>query len=574
MATDLTRTILAVDDDTEALGVIESALRGRYGSEYEVICSGSPGEALEVQAGLEDEGRQLVLAIVAQELSEMSGTDLLASIRQAHPHSKLGLTMDWGAWLDKGIAETVRESMAIGVTDFYVYKPGVSPDERFHNMVTSALLDWSREQRTVPDVIRVIGESWSGRAYELRETLQRCVAPHTFSLAESEEGRALLAGVEPGTPLPLLILPDGRVLGDPTNREIAEADGSAIGIEFDDFDVVIVGAGPAGLSAAVYGASEGLRTLVIDEGGVGGQAISSSMIRNYLGFPGGVTGSRLAELAYEQAWSFRTSFSFMTHVNSLSRGENRYLLELPDDRMIQTRSVILATGASWRRLDIPALDELTGAGVFYGGATTESHAMADQDVYVVGGANSAGQAALHLARYARQVNLVIRADSLDAGMSHYLVRAVEANPAIKVRLRTEVVGGAGECRLQQLTLLNREDGSTEEVPADGLFILVGAKPHTEWMPEELSRSRNGFLLTGDNLSRDAFPQSRMPQSLETSLPGVFAAGDVRYGAIRRVASAVGEGSIAIQQVHQYLGPDSQSRPVAAGEAAEAGRSSG
>lgn len=564
--------IMAVDDNAEDLAVVSGALRGRYGGDYTVVCAHAPGEALAALTELADDGGDLVLVLTAQDLSGMRGTDLLAWVRRLHPHARLGLMMNWGAWLDDETAETVRESMALGVTDYYVYIPGEPPDERFHHTVSSVLLDWTREQSTVPDTIHIVGESWSGRAYELRETLQSCVTPHTFSLADSEEGRALLADIEPGTALPLIILPDGRVLSDPTNREIAEADGSAVGLEQDEFDVVIVGAGPAGLSAAVYRASEGLGTLLIDEGGVGGQAMSSSMIRNYLGFPRGVTGTRLAEQAYEQAWSFRSSFSFMTRVEELTRSGELYELGLSDDRRVRTRSVILATGATWRRLEVPALESFVGAGVFYGGGTTESHAMTDREVFVVGGANSAGQAALHLARYARKVTLVVRADSVESGMSYYLVRAIRATPQIEVRTGTEVVGGGGDCRLQAVTLRRRDTGEVESVPADGLFVLVGARPHTEWLPEEVSRSRNGFLLTGENLSADALPAGRRPQSLETSLPGVFAAGDVRYGAIRRVASAVGEGSIAIQQVHGHLGP--QQGPAENGASPEPSAHSG
>ncbi len=547
--------IMAVDDDADDLEAVSRELHGRYAGDYDVVCCGSPDEAVSTLAEVAEREGEVVLVLAAQELSGTTGTELLGRVRRLHQHARLGLLISWGAWLDERTAETVRESMALGVTDYYVYKPAGSPDERFHQVISSVLLDWSREQRTDPNSVHVIGKSWSGRAYELRETLQSCVIPHTFSLADSEEGRALLAEVDPRSELPLLILPDGRVLADPTNREIAEADGSAIGIEHGDFDVVIVGAGPAGLSAAVYGASEGMQTLVIDEGGVGGQAISSSMIRNYLGFPRGVTGIRLAEQAYEQAWSFRASFSFMTRVSALGRSEDRYIVTLSDERNIRTRSVILATGATWRRIDIPELEALTGAGVFYGGATTESHAMTDLDVYVVGGANSAGQAALHLARYARRVTLVVRAESLDAGMSHYLIRAIQATPGIEVRTNTKLVGGGGDCRLQSLTLRDGETGAVETAPADGLFVLIGAQPHTEWLPDGISRSASGFVLTGEDLPGDAYPGSRRPQPLETSLPGVFAAGDVRYRSIRRVASAVGEGSIAIQQVHQHIGPD-------------------
>ena len=551
--------ILAVDDDAEDLATVRRKLEGRYAGDYDIFCAESEEEAVKALAELDESGGDLVLVLAAQRLSGVSGTEFLARTRRSQPQARLGLMIGWGTWLEGETSEVVRESMSVGVTDYFVYRPVESRDERFHHTISSILLEWSREQNTDPTSIHVIGESWSGRAYELRETLQSCVVPHTFCLADSEQGKELLAGsgVDPGTPLPLLILPDGRVLADPTNREIAEADGSAVGIEGDDFDVVIVGAGPAGLSASVYAASEGLRTLLVDEGGVGGQAISSSMIRNYLGFPRGVTGSRLAELAYEQAWSFRASFSFMTRVDSLSRKAEGYSLTLSDGREVGAGTVVLSTGATWRRLGVPELDALTGAGVFYGGATTESYAMTGREVYVVGGANSAGQAALHLARYARQVTLVVRGDSIESGMSRYLVGAIAAAPGIKVRTHTEVAGGGGDCSLDHLILRDRKSGDEETVPADGLFVLIGAQPGTDWLPADVSRSSGGFLLTGENLSGDVYSGTRRPYSQETSLPGVFAAGDVRYGSIRRVASAVGEGSIAIQQVHQVLGPDRQ-----------------
>ena len=319
----------------------------------------------------------------------------------------------------------------------------------------------------------------------------------------------------------------------------------------EDFDVVIVGAGPAGLSAAVYGASEGLDTLVVDEGGIGGQATSSSLIRNYLGFPRGVSGRRLAQQAYNQAWVFGANFTFMHEVADLRRDRGHLVVSLSDGRHIGTKAVILAVGATYRRLGVFALEALSGAGVFYGGPGSESTAMAGKDAYIVGGANSAGQAALHLADYARRVTLVVRASSLDAGMSHYLVREVERAPNVDVRLDTHVVGGGGDGHLQYLELHSHATDERETVSADGLFVLIGARPRTDWLPEQLARNEQGFLLTGDDLGDD-WPLERPPLPLETSMPGVFASGDVRHGSVKRVASAVGEGSVAIQQVHSLL----------------------
>ena len=348
-----------------------------------------------------------------------------------------------------------------------------------------------------------------------------------------------------------MVLPDGESLSDPSNAEIAEVVGAPAGLEERDYDVVIVGAGPAGLSAAVYGASEGLRILVVDEGGIGGQARSSSLIRNYLGFPMGVSGSRLAEQAYEQAVVFGASFLFMHRVTALARSGDRLTLSIEDGRRVSARAVILATGATYRRLDVPSLEALHGAGVFYGGPVSEAPALRGKDAFIAGGGNSAGQAALHLARYARRVTLVVRASSLGAGMSHYLVQAIEATPNVEVRTGTTVVGGGGDGRLQQLVL---RDGSGEEetVAADALFVLIGARPHVDWLPPEIARDAHGFLLTGADLDGRDWPLERPPLSLETSMPGVLAAGDVRHGSVKRVASAVGAGAIAVQLVHSLF----------------------
>ncbi|HKF80319.1 MAG TPA: FAD-dependent oxidoreductase [Thermoleophilaceae bacterium] len=443
--------------------------------------------------------------------------------------------------------------MALGRIDYYVPRPAASPDEVFHQTVSSLLLEWATDRRIVPHTVHIVGEAWTGRAYELREVFERCAVPHAFSLAGSDEGRELVAKAGPEAKLPLMVLPDGRALSDPSNAELAEAAGAPVDLAEHAFDIVIVGAGPAGLSAAVYGAAEGLRTLVVDEGGIGGQARSSSRIRNYLGFPKGVSGSRLAEQAYEQASVFGASFLFMHRATALGRSGDRLELALSDDRRITARAVILATGASYRRLGVPSLEALNGAGVFYGGPASEAHALSGKDAYVVGGGNSAGQAALHLARYARRVTLVVRAQSLDTGMSHYLVREVEATRNVEVRTGTAVVGGGGEGRLQALVLRQSSTGDVKNVAADALFVLIGASPHTDWLSPKIASDRGGFLFTGEEVRDDYdWPLERRPLSLETSMPGVLAAGDVRHGSVKRVASAVGEGSIAIQLVQSLL----------------------
>jgi thioredoxin reductase (NADPH) len=407
----------------------------------------------------------------------------------------------------------------------------------------------------LPYTVHIVGESWSGRAYELRNVLGRCAVPHSFCLADSDQGRTLLAEAGERKPLPIVILPDGRVLTNPSDAELAEAAGSTVNPEQTDFDLVIVGAGPAGLSAAVYGASEGFSTLVVDEGGIGGQATSSSLIRNYLGFPRGVSGRRLAQRAYEQAWVFGANFAFMHRATDLRREDGSLLVTLSNGDRVRARAVLLAMGAAYRRLDVAALEALNGAGVFYGGPTSEAPAMAGRDVYVLGGANSAGQAALYLARYAKRVTLVVRARSLDVGMSHYLVHEVEATPGLEVRLGTEIVGGGGDGWLEHLVLRDRADGNEETVNADGLFLMIGANPHTEWLPPQIDRDEQGFLLVGEDVGDRTWPLARRPFLLETSMPGVLAAGDVRHGSVKRVASAVGEGSVAIQLLHELLRAD-------------------
>ena len=548
--------LLAVDGDPDALGRVERELRDRYASSYRVVGARSPDEALAILTELAHAGDDVALVLAAQWLSEKTDSELFERVRLLHPHARRGLLVSWGEWGERRTAEAIFDLMALGRIDYYVLRPATSPDELFHQAISSFLLEWTEARLIAPHTVRVVADAWAGRAYELRNTLQRCAVPHAFYLSSSEEGRVVLAKTGAGARLPLMVLPDGQVLSDPTNMEIANATSAWIDPDRDEFDVVIVGAGPAGLSAAVYGASEGLETLVVDEGGVGGQASSSSLIRNYLGFPRGVSGRRLAEQAYEQAWVFGGNYALMHRVSGLSQVGERLVVTLPEDRRISAQAVILATGAAYRRLDVAALDALTGAGVFYGGPASEAPAMAGKDAYIVGGANSAGQAALHLARYARQVTLVVRAQSLGAGMSDYLVKEVEATPNVEIRVGCEVVGGGGDGRLEYLVLGEAATGEDETVTADGLFVLIGARPQTDWLPSEIARDRRGFLLTGPDLPDDhGWPLKRPRLRLETSMPRVFAAGDVRHGSVKRVASAVGEGSIAIQLVHSLFTAD-------------------
>jgi thioredoxin reductase (NADPH) len=543
--------LLVVDEDPDALAAVESQLTQRYSHDYRVVGAGGAEEATQTLTELARSGDDVALVLSEQWMPGTTGSEFLARARELHPHAKRALLLAWGEWSDQPTAEAVLNAMALGRIDYYVLRPAGSPDEVFHQAISSFLLDWTNARRINPHATWVIGESWSGRAYELRELLQRCAAPHSFCLADSSKARALL-GNSSVAELPAIVFPDGQVLENPSDFEFAAASSAAmLDANREEFDVVIVGAGPTGLSAAVYGASEGLAVMVIDEGGVGGQATSSSLIRNYLGFPHGVSGGRLAERAYEQAWAFGAAFTFMSEATSLDRSGDRFLVTTTIGQTLRTRTVILSTGATYRRLGVPELEELVGAGVFYGGPASEAHALTGKEAYVVGGGNSAGQAALHLSRHARRVTLVVRTQSLSAGMSHYLLREIEATPNIEVRLGTEVVGGGGDGHLQQLVLREGRGGRGETVEADGLFILIGAWPRTSWLPDELARDARGFLLTGAD-AREAWREERPPLALETSIPGVFAAGEVRHGSAKRVAAAVGEGSVAIQQVHSYM----------------------
>jgi thioredoxin reductase (NADPH) len=544
--------LLIVDEHQDALRSVEAQLVQRYGADYRVEGLSDPEQALQTLAKLADAGEEVALVLVGESLSDASGGGLLERARELHPHAKVALVVSPGAWADEATAKAVRDAMALGRIDYYVPTPARSRDEVFHQAISSFLLEWATERRLVPHTVHIVGEAWWGRAYELREVFERCSAPHAFWLADSDEGRELLAKADPGAKLPLMVLPDGRALSDPSDAEIAEAAGAPPDLEEHAYDVAIVGAGPAGLSAAVYAASEGMHTLVVDQGGIGGQARSSSLIRNYLGFPRGVSGSRLAEQAYEQASVFGANFVLLHGASSLSRSGDRLHISLSDGRRVNARAVILASGANYRRLGVPSLEALNGAGVFYGGPAGEAQAFSGKHAYVVGGGNSAGQAALHLARYARQATLVVRAGSLEAGMSHYLVQEVRATSNVEVRTGTTVVGGGGEGHLQELVLRESARAHEQTVRADALFVLIGARPHTGWLSDDIATDRQGFLLTGEDVPDEHWPLERRPLGLETSKPGVLAAGDVRHGSVKRVASAVGEGSIAVQVIHNLF----------------------
>src|SRR5918998_2276003 len=547
--------LLVVDDEAEALRKIEHELRERYGSDYRVVGESSAEASLRKLRELEEAGEVVALVLADQWMPGMSGTDFLTRVREVYPTAKRALLVEWG---DRSAPKPLLQAMALGRIDYYVYKPWGSVDERFHRVISEFLYDWAKDHLPKFEAIRVVGDHRSPRSHELRDLLGRNGVLHTFHSADSREGRKLIAQVGyDSARLPMVVLFDGQVLEDPSNMDIADACGSNPSMEDLSFDLLIIGAGPAGLAAAVYGASEGLDTMVVEGEALGGQAGTSSLIRNYLGFPQGISGAELGEQAAEQAWLFGATFAYTTYATELRRAGNELVVSLSCGNEVTARAVIVATGASYRRLDIPSIEALRGAGVFYGAAVTEAQAMKEQDVYVVGAGNSAGQAAMHLSKYASSVTVLVRRDSLADSMSDYLIRQIEATENIEVRLNTQVVDGSGEGRLERLVLEDSLSGLTETVPAAGLFVLIGAQPHTEWLPEEIESDEKGFVFTGRDLpsygrARHGWHLGRLPLPMETSIPGVFVVGDARHGSVKRVASAVGEGSISIQMVHEYL----------------------
>lgn len=536
--------IVILDDEPVALSALLDALARRFGSDYQVVSHLTADACLEGLAAMKSASGEVALIVADQWMPGMTGSELLARAHRIFPAAKRALLVAWG---DRTAAPTILQSCAFGEIDNYLYKPWSPAEVHLYPLVSEFLAEWTQAFRPGLELVKVVAHDPSPRAYELREILARNGVPHGFYASGTTGATQILAeagAADRGDPTVVLL--DGTVLVDPSNAELMDAVGESP--EELDCDVAIVGAGPAGLAAAVYAASEGLRTIVIEREVVGGQAGSSVLIRNYLGFPRGISGAELMQRAYQQAWLFGAKYVFAREVTRLSRSGGRRFVSLSDGREITARAVLVATGARYRRLTAPRAESFVGSGVFYT-APGDPSLVSGRDVVVAGGGNSAGQAVLHLARYARRVLLLVRGDELEQHMSDYLVQAIRRAENVEVRLATEVVEVHGLHVLEGLTVRDRFRGVLENVSARLLLVLIGALPQTEWLANAVQCDDHGFVVTGGDVTSDV---DRRPLRLETSMPGVFAAGDVRHGSVKRVASAVGEGAIAVQLIHEYL----------------------
>jgi thioredoxin reductase (NADPH) len=544
--------IITVDDDAPVSAAIARDLRARYGAEHRILRASSGAEALDLVARLVLRGQPLALVASDQRMPGMTGIELLARVRVDVPDAKLLLLT---AYADTDVAISAINDSGL---DHYLLKPWDPPEDRLYPVTDDLLSDWHNAHPEQTNDVRVVGHRWSEASHLVKTFLANNHVPYVWlDVERDEEGARLrdLAGAGPED-LPLVLVPDGETLRAPTPGTVAGALGLRTRAERDLYDLCIVGGGPAGLAAAVYAASEGLSTVVVEHDAPGGQAGQSAAIEDYLGFPRGLSGADLAQRAIAQARRFGAEMVLARDVVALeARGPVRAVrLEGADD--IEARSVVLATGVSYRRLDAPGIDTLAGRGVHYGSNAGQAAACAGDEVYVVGAANSAGQAVLNLARYASRVTLVVRGEALEASMSQYLVQRIRADERIRVLCRTEVVGAAGDGHLERLTLSDRHTGATTEVDAAWLFVYIGASPRTDWLGADVVRDDHGFVVTGHDLvtgrQGHRWALARPPFALETSLPGVFAAGDVRSDSMKRVASAVGEGSMSVYFVHRYL----------------------
>jgi thioredoxin reductase (NADPH) len=544
--------ILTVDDDPSVSRAIARDLRRRYGENYRIVRASTAADALDALKELKLRGGRVAVMLADYRMPQMNGIEFLEQAMDFFPNARRALLTAY--------ADTDAAIQAINVVDVdhYLLKPWDPPEEKLYPVMDALLEAWQATgDREIGD-IRVVGHRWSEPSYRLRDFLARNLVPYRWLMADEPEGRRLLdaAGVGPEA-IPLVVTADGRAMAHPTTAEVAEAAGLSIAPNRDFYDLIIVGGGPAGLGAAVYGASEGLRTLLVERQAVGGQAGQSSRIENYLGFPDGISGAQLTDRARRQAGKFAAEVLNTREVTGLRTDGSARTLTFDDGGEVSAHSVVLATGVAYRPLIADGVAELTGSGVYYGSASTEGPSCAGSDVYIVGGANSAGQAALFFSRYARAVTLLVRGDSLESSMSYYLIQQLNAIENVHVRTRCEVVGAHGDDHLQTITICDSKNGYKATVECGFLFVFIGAEPRTDWLGDTVARDEKGFVYTGPDLltngTRPAgWDRDRDPFYLECSVPGIFAAGDVRANSVKRVASAVGEGAMAVTLVHRYL----------------------
>jgi thioredoxin reductase (NADPH) len=542
--------LLAVDDDISVLEAVVQDLRKRYGSTYRVMRAASGQAALDTLAQLKTREEPVALLISDQRMPGMTGVEFLERARPIYPEARRVLLT---AYADTEAAIRAINSARI---HYYLNKPWDPPEEKLYPVVSDLLEDWQAGYRPPFEGLRVIGHRWLLKDHKVRNFLSRNHVPYRWlDVTTGQEVLKLLTDRQLDTTrLPVVLLADGTALVEPELEELASRVGLSVQAAQEFYDLVVVGAGPAGLAAAVYGASEGLKTLVIEPEAPGGQAGSSSRIENYLGFPSGVTGAELGRRAHTQACRFGAEFVVQRATGLRLDGQYRFV-KLGDGREVSSHSVLLAPGVSYRKLDVPGAERLTGVGIYYGAALVEAASCKGEDVFIVGGANSAGQAALHFAKYAHTVTMLVRGDGLSATMSKYLIDEIGTTSNIVVRTRTQVIEAIGEERLESVRLRGPDEET--QAPAASLFVFIGAAPVTAWLPSCVLRDEKGFLLAGPDLHTngtwaEVWKETREPLLLESSVPGVFVAGDVRHGSVKRVASAVGEGSIAVQLVHQYL----------------------
>lgn len=538
--------IMVVDDRPHGLTALRDAITRRYSADYHVIGHTSAEAALAELS----HANEVALVIADQWMPEMTGGEFLDRAHVMHPGAQRALLVGWG---DTRANETILQGCARGRLDNYLLKPWAPAEVHLYPLVGEFLTEWTRQHRPRLEVIRVVGAKLLPRSRELLHVLERNAVPHGYYDADTRDGRELMArwGVDPRR-LPALVLLDGRVIHEPSSAHLADLFGvSELGDPY--CDLAIIGAGPCGLSAAVGAGSEGLRTIVVERDAIGGQASASSLIRNFLGFPRGITGAELAQRAYQQAWLFGAKFGLVGATQLRCEGDRR-VVTLADGRELFARAVLVATGVEYRRLGVPRIDRYDGIGVFYTAGADIALALRGEDVVVYGGGNSAGQAVIYLAKTARRVIHCVRGPALSQTMSAYLVDEISRLPNVELRLESEVFDADGEHGLEQVTIQHRRTGALTTVRTPALFVMIGAMPHTEWLEGDVARDRNGFILTGADLRGRGLQsfQSRSPMLIETSMPGVFAAGDVRFGSTKRLAAAVGEAGVAVRVIHDYL----------------------